>query len=156
MLGIEKLTQQDITVCPLCDEQYTDPRSLPCLHTFCLQCLDKYHLSFTDSTANCPICGVRYAGPPANLRRNFFVEKLIKINQIADVTISKQTPCNVCQQDDLSEYSSDPSSVVMATHYCINCAESLCGKFSVRSWQGSWGHRSPGQYARAGIGSAKS
>ena len=29
--------------CPVCTNVYTDPKHLPCLHTFCLQCLKHWH-----------------------------------------------------------------------------------------------------------------
>jgi len=136
MLNAEK-SRQDLTVCRLCDQQYTDPRILPCLHTFCLQCLQKRHLSFADTTASCAECGGKYAGPLADLPRNSFIQKLIRINRIANVAVTQQTPCDVCQQDDSSGSSPDPSSVATATHYCPKCAESLCGKSDLETESGS-------------------
>ena len=32
----------DITECPICVETFTDPKVLPCVHTFCIKCLLKY------------------------------------------------------------------------------------------------------------------
>ena len=32
-------TEDDMTTCAVCMEEYEDPRALPCLHTFCLKCL---------------------------------------------------------------------------------------------------------------------
>lgn len=31
---------EDITVCPICQNIYTDPKMLPCLHNFCRKCLE--------------------------------------------------------------------------------------------------------------------
>lgn len=122
-------SQRELTVCTLCDQQFTDPRVLPCLHTFCLQCLSKRHASFSETPSSCVACGGKYSGLPSELPSNGFTLKLIQMNRIADVASSQQTPCSVCQQDDDSPgASSDPSSTVMATHYCVNCAESLCGR----------------------------
>lgn len=28
--------------CPICSDSFTDPRSLLCIHTFCLKCLEQY------------------------------------------------------------------------------------------------------------------
>ena len=39
--------------CSECDEYYKDPRMLPCLHTFCLQCLEKQE---SQDTLHCPNC----------------------------------------------------------------------------------------------------
>jgi len=119
MLNGEK-NRQEITTCVLCNQPYTDPRTLPCLHIFCLQCLQKRDLSAADSSTCCPVCGDSYSGPVTDLPRNSFVVKLLRINGIA---ASQRTPCDFCQAD-----GSDPSTVVMATHYCLNCTEHLCDK----------------------------
>ena len=121
MLNVKK-NQKEMTICPLCDEPYTDARTLPgCLHTFCLQCLQKRELAVVESS--CPVCGEKYSGPPENLARNTFVQKLVKLSRIAGGAVSQQSPCDVCQQGD-----SSASPVVFATHYCLNCSESLCDK----------------------------
>ena len=31
--------EDDFLWCPVCMEEYEDPRALPCLHTFCYKCL---------------------------------------------------------------------------------------------------------------------
>ena len=43
----------EVLECPVCMDTYTDPRSLPCGHAFCLQCLRPllYH-----GTVRCPTC----------------------------------------------------------------------------------------------------
>ena len=47
----------DITECPICTEVYTDPRVLPCVHTYCLKCIEKYSEDKQpgDELA-CPLC----------------------------------------------------------------------------------------------------
>ena len=47
----------DITECPICTEVYTDPRSLPCVHTYCLKCLKTISKDKPpgDEVA-CPLC----------------------------------------------------------------------------------------------------
>ena len=117
-----------MTKCLLCDQLYTDPRSLPCLHTFCLQCLQKRNLTFTHSGATCPVCGRKYAGPLDDLPSNSFVQKLMKIDRMAADAMSKQIPCEVCKSDVPPGSGAEPPAVVMATHYCLNCTESLCDK----------------------------
>ena len=43
--------------CPVCTNIYTDPKHLPCLHSFCLQCLKQWHrTSHGRDTIKCPKC----------------------------------------------------------------------------------------------------
>ena len=56
---------EDLTKCGICKETVTDPKALPCLHTFCLVCLREWishdhgdgASSSTESTlVVCPAC----------------------------------------------------------------------------------------------------
>ena len=44
-------------ICAKCNEYYKDPRMLPCLHNFCLQCLEKeLRMQVSQDTLHCPNC----------------------------------------------------------------------------------------------------
>ena len=49
--------------CPICFERFENPRALPCIHTFCGECLNNY-LESNDVKPgehfNCPICKGKY------------------------------------------------------------------------------------------------
>jgi len=45
---------RDLTECPICRETLADPKTLPCLHTFCCSCLAAH--SQGTNTATCPSC----------------------------------------------------------------------------------------------------
>ena len=32
---------QELLTCNVCLDQYTNPKTLPCLHSFCLKCIEK-------------------------------------------------------------------------------------------------------------------
>ena len=89
------------------------------MHTFCLLCLQKLDVSYMDQSTSCPVCDDKFAGPVTDLPRNSFIEKLIKINRVANGAVTQMTPCDVCQQG-------SGSAITLATHHCFNCAESLC------------------------------
>ena len=58
----EDSTLDDKTSCLICTEPYKDPKILPCEHTFCTGCLDKYFATvqqngaFDPGTMPCPVC----------------------------------------------------------------------------------------------------
>ena len=88
-----------------------------------------------DMSVICPVCGDKSSGPLTELPRNSFIQKLIRLNDIASaaVTGSRGPACDVCgQHDDLATTSGQQTPSV-ATHYCTNCAESLCGRPGERS-----------------------
>ncbi|XP_076468365.1 uncharacterized protein LOC143299117 [Babylonia areolata] len=55
--NVEEL-KDDFLTCPLCLQLYTDAKILPCQHTFCCGCLQKYldHNTFLQWQCVCPIC----------------------------------------------------------------------------------------------------
>ena len=56
MTSTESLRGEHV-ICQLCSKPFTDPRILPCLHSFCLQCL--HHVIEkvgTQQSIQCPIC----------------------------------------------------------------------------------------------------
>jgi len=75
----------DITSCSICLETFKEPKVLPCIHTFCLQCLDTY---YEDKDPNeettCPLCRKLFLiplGGVQNLPNNFFIHQLLKVNK---------------------------------------------------------------------------
>lgn len=57
--------------CPICFEVFTNPRALPCLHTFCQMCLEEY-IAATASRGQlnpsfqCPVCRREISPPSAD------------------------------------------------------------------------------------------
>ena len=52
-----KQLEQQLT-CPVCLERYTQPRTLPCLHSFCHQCLSHFPVIVEGGShcITCPMC----------------------------------------------------------------------------------------------------
>lgn len=71
----------DITECPICSERFTDPISLPCIHTYCSKCINSYCSDKQPGDQMpCPVCRRKFSIPEGGLSvlpRNFFMEKLV-------------------------------------------------------------------------------
>ena len=42
--ALKELDEQ--LTCNVCLDQYTNPKTLPCLHSFCLKCIEKIHFKY--------------------------------------------------------------------------------------------------------------
>ena len=71
--------------CPVCYNRFTDPKSLPCLHSLCLRCLQRIQAtSGTPGTILCPECRRNFTIPgngdlntlPTNFRLNSLLDAL--------------------------------------------------------------------------------
>ena len=99
--------------CPVCTNVYTDPKHLPCLHTFCLHCLKHWHrTSHGRDTIRCPKCQaisrVPESGDLKDLPTSFYLNGLIDVLAIKECKTS-QVRCGNC--DKKSAESS----------YCFHC-----------------------------------
>ena len=118
MSEIRLLVQEvkDITQCPICMEVMKYPKVLPCLHTFCLECLEEYGKAKEEDVLPCPMCRCEFT-IPANgmngLGSNFFIEKLIAAQCASRIGIEKVL-CRECSVDKI------------ATNVCVDCQENVC------------------------------
>lgn len=79
----------DLTECSICCSSFSDPRLLPCSHTFCLQCIQVYGKnSRPGNSLSCPLCRSSFTVPKGgfnDLRKNCMAQKLVDIaSQSAD------------------------------------------------------------------------
>ena len=106
----------DVTGCIICTEVYTDPRVLPCGHTFCLKCIEAWSKDKEpgDEVA-CPLCRKEFTLPSngvSDLPKNF-VNDLLQMKELSSVE-SKKSPCEVCSGGEV------------ASVYCAECQQKLC------------------------------
>ena len=101
----------DITLCPICLEVLDTPTSLPCLHTFCLRCLQRtFAADSPGDEASCPVCRRDFCMPAAGLAtlpRNFTLDGLVAlqcavptsaVSQDAVETASNDNAVPVCSE----------------------------------------------------------
>ncbi|XP_068727049.1 E3 ubiquitin-protein ligase TRIM71-like [Montipora capricornis] len=106
--------------CPLCIETVTNPKTLPCLHSFCLKCLDK-HANFArrqlKTTIKCPVCQTSFQIPETDtfdkLPSSFHLNRLVDVLALDDTSVQSQR-CNSCDENNT------------ATCYCFVCQIFLC------------------------------
>ncbi|KAK3610059.1 hypothetical protein CHS0354_032144 [Potamilus streckersoni] len=116
--------------CSICLDEFTSPRQLPCLHSFCEHCLQDYitkKASSTDKTLvefMCPVC--RALTRPANKEKPVREwASLFPNSPIPLVGKSKvERFCEVC-------LNSSDSAESHAKKFCIVCEEFMCNNCAV-------------------------
>lgn len=76
--------EEEIT-CSICAELFTDPKTIPCLHTFCKQCIEQsIEMAEEMAVDCCPLCRARDRAPlpqdgVASIPTNFTINRLVEI-----------------------------------------------------------------------------
>ena len=106
--------------CPLCLETVKDPKTLPCLHSFCLRCIDKqagYARGKLETTIKCPVCQACLQIPEGDsfgsLPISFHLSRLVDLLALKDGNEEAQR-CSNCEENN------------KATCYCFVCHNFLC------------------------------
>jgi len=119
----------EITKCPICFDELKNPRSLPCLHSFCLRCLKRQCKDKEPGAKEpCPICRREFTVPqrgPLGLNFNFYLQNLIDIKHG-----SSDVRCEGCFAIDESN---------LATVVCVDCDLNLCERCSLPHKQSEGG-----------------
>ncbi|KAI8498636.1 hypothetical protein Bbelb_238380 [Branchiostoma belcheri] len=108
----------DFLECTICLEPYKDPKILPCLHTFCKDCLETFiaKQSKVKDRFPCPTCRIETVLPEgvvAGLKNNFFVLSLRDtVESHRTLASNDKVPCDVCEE--------------VASCGCVVCEEFLC------------------------------
>ena len=119
--GEWKKIEEEIT-CSICGDLFTDPKTIPCLHTFCKQCIEKIiesnKLLETGSTVGCPLC---HASLPQDegvqFTTNYTINRLLEIfgkREAGKSLALSEIKCGTCEEE------------LPAVTWCIDCENSLC------------------------------
>uniref|UniRef100_A0A1X7UGU5 Uncharacterized protein n=1 Tax=Amphimedon queenslandica TaxID=400682 RepID=A0A1X7UGU5_AMPQE len=115
--GLLKLEEQ--LTCPVCLDHYANPKTLPCLHSFCEHCLEGLPLDKKNETyyLSCPTCRHCTELPeegagafPVAFTLNNLKEIYSLMKKVAD---PQQVTCDNC-------------TTANATGYCKDCSKFLC------------------------------
>ena len=112
--------------CPICLEEFTDPRMLPCLHTMCRHCIESL-VSALGQKVRCPTCrnecqvpteGV--CGFPKNFFLNDMKELLQELNKLrtGGAGRTEHRECDNAKHDNKAHGT--------VTVFCPDCAEFYC------------------------------
>ncbi len=114
------VSKSTTATCALCSQLFSDPRFLPCLHSFCSNCLNKRFGEMKCESYSCPTCDESFVVPsggpkslPKDLRGSYEAD-VAKYESI--VKSESGVNCDRCIA------SSDSTPI----KFCCNCCEFLC------------------------------
>ncbi|XP_065889182.1 E3 ubiquitin-protein ligase TRIM71-like [Dysidea avara] len=119
--GIEtewRQIEEEIT-CSICGDIFTDPKTIPCLHTFCKRCIERSIESNKKMAVIvcCPLCRTPLPQDGiASIPTNFTICRLVEIygKRKESGQISVTMKCGKCEED------------APAITWCLDCEEALC------------------------------
>ena len=139
--AVDKLTK-----CPMCQKTFDDPRTLLCLHSFCLGCLEaqEFTAKSKSSDLRCHQCSAPFTLPGlsgvALFSCNTFIDSLVKSAKANQGDINRVVKCGACDEED-------------ATEHCVDCEENLgpaCANAHRRMKVSAMHHQIPLEEALAG------
>ena len=108
----------DEVSCSVCMCTFTDPKQLPCLHSFCLHCLNGIQrTSGVHGKITCPECRRQFqisgSGNPSELPTNFRINSLLDVLAIKECS-TVNVKCRNCDKRSAQ------------TSYCFQCCSFWC------------------------------
>ena len=108
----------DEVSCSVCMCSFTDPKQMPCLHSFCLHCLNGIQrTSGVHGKITCPECRRQFqipgSGNPSELPTNFRINSLLDVLAIKECSTAN-VKCGNCEKRSA------------LTFYCFQCCSFWC------------------------------
>ena len=118
MESLLKNLEKHVT-CSICLDTYTKPKTIACLHTFCLKCLEEHALKTQrQGQFRCPDCQAQVNIPEGkcfdNLPTGFLQNSLLSLLAVRQSGDGSQISCGICKKK-RAEIS-----------YCFACEKLLC------------------------------
>ena len=121
-LDLVKMSLEDLekeVTCAVCQEHYTDPKILPCLHYYCKKCILRLALrTGKNKPFSCPECRKDTTLPEGGveeLKSAFFINRLKSMYVKHKKALSKQAHCEIC---------TNPQALAEA--FCQKCDKFAC------------------------------
>ena len=105
--------------CSICLDNFKEPKTIACLHTFCGECLRKHALmSQRHGQFRCPECQTQIAIPEGNLfdqlPTSFLHNSLLSLLTVQQSDDRGEISCGLCKKKSVE------------TSYCFECEKFLC------------------------------
>jgi len=121
--------------CSLCKDTFREPKTLGCLHSFCLECLQIYvERNHSNVKLTCPICRTPFQQHQLeNLPTNSFLLNALHVQESTTSSTPQQKKFKLMCIDEENE----------ATTYCLDCEDFFCGTCTIahRSMRISKNHK---------------
>ena len=120
----------DRTNCAICLDVFDNPKSLPCLHAFCLKCLQGYCKDkCPGDEIPCPVCRKAFLIPSdglGDLQYHVFErQRTVDARKVSSEQV-REVRCVVCLED--SDGNSEETATAIV--YCVDCKQKLCERCS--------------------------
>ncbi|XP_078576762.1 uncharacterized protein LOC144862270 [Branchiostoma floridae x Branchiostoma japonicum] len=111
--------QEDILSCPICYHQLTEPKALPCQHTYCCKCLQELARRAKNGQFQCPECGKTVAIPTGGVEA--FPTNFLVANVLDKVQQCKEEKKKQADETDMCDIHKQEAQVV-----CDDCNVVVC------------------------------
>ncbi|XP_076074096.1 uncharacterized protein LOC143045463 [Mytilus galloprovincialis] len=128
-MALSRQDQTELMSCQICYETFKIPKILPCLHTFCEQCIHEFIIStgrkkepHSRKEFSCPTCKTLVKPTDAKSDIDKWAANLphnVSIQEMLDMSNGENKKCSACKRhDEISE----------AKFWCEICEEAFCEK----------------------------
>ncbi|KAL0994898.1 hypothetical protein UPYG_G00128970 [Umbra pygmaea] len=127
-IPVVRQIDKQFLVCSICLDHYHNPKVLPCLHTFCENCLQNY-IPPESLTLSCPVCRQTSILPEKGvsaLQNNFFITNLMEVLQRGP-ECSRAETCSVLESVNAGKPLCCPNHEgKVMEFYCESCETAMC------------------------------